>query len=313
MRCRDCGALNDANAIDCSECGLPLSAGREASAMSSPWIDKLPGWIRWVLALPVITLGGAVVVRVLLFAGINDSPGLIFPFAIAVAILAAAVSAARVAPVHGRYVGQAVAVADTLVFVTALLFESFDASPPPGLSIVLFATGGIAGTGAALFMLSRDGVAHRGGSTPTLLADLGPRANWSLGVLRSLFAPTALGAICALVAMLVPRYVPVGVSVDVGAVLTTAVTVAAFGAEAPTHKLLTSRIVAGIFCALGATSSVMTTIALVGMHDPEFIRSIYGFDALHNILQSIGLICGAMIGLDAASSSIKNEVRLGAT
>ena len=302
MRCPDCGALNKDSAIDCEECGFLLSEDRESSTIL-PWIDALPGWVRWVLALPVIALAGAVVVRALLFAGIDDSPGLIFPFAIAVAILTAGISAGRVAPVHGRYVGLAVAFADTIVFITALLFVFYDASPPPELNVVLYAAGGLAGIAAALFTLSKSNIVRHGGSTLELFTDLGSRSNWSLGVLRSLFPATALGAIFVLASLVLPQYVPMGVSTDIGTVLVPAVTVTAFGAYAPTNNLLVSRIIAGIVCALGAASLITTTIAFTRFPPdvPELAR-VYVFILMHGILQSIGLICGAMIGLDAVSN-----------
>lgn len=313
LRCPDCGALNDENALDCAECGLSVPGDLVGQTTPLPWIDALPGWVRWMLALPVIAIAGAVAVRALLFAGIDNSPGLIFPFAVAVAILASAVWASRVAPSHGWYVGVAVAVADAIVFIAALLFKFYDASPPSDLNVVLYAAGGVAGVGAAAFTFSRGVTSRHGGSTPELFADLGSRTNWALGILRSLFPATALGAMCAFVSAMLPRYVPMGVTIDLSVVLVPAVTVTAIGVYAPARNLLASRIVAGIFYALGATSLIYTMIVIAPfLHYPAFAQ-IFGFDATHGIIQAIGLICGATVGMDAANASIKSPLKPNAT
>ena len=308
LRCPDCGALNVSNALDCVECGLPLFRNHEGPSTSLLWIDALPGWIRWVLALPVIAIAGAVVVRLLLFVGIDDLPGLIFPSAVAVAIVMAAISSGRIAPTHGRYVGVAVAVADTVVLITALLFKFYDNPPPPELNVVHYAIGGVAGLGAAIFIILKGVTTGLDGSMPKLFTELGSRSSWSLGILRSLFPATALSAMCAFASLVLPRYVPVGVSIDIGIVLVPAVTVTAFGAYAPTNNVIASRIVAGTICALGAASLITTIIAFVQFPPdvPEWAGT-YGFIVMHRILQSIGLVCGAAIGLDAASKNCQER------
>lgn len=271
----------------------------------------MPDWLRWLLALPVVSIAGAVAVRMLLFAGVNQPLGLIFPLAVTAVIIAAAWAAARVAPSHGAYVGMAVALADLVAFTTALAFavwfKTSSSPPPPEVGVLLLAAGGLIGGAVATYTLARDAVIIGVGPAPALFADLGPQSNWLLAVFRILFPATALGATCTIVAASLPKYFPAGPAADVLIVLAPAVTVAAVAWYVPTREVLAARLAAGVFYALGAAEIVATTAALISVSD--IIKSGAApyilFDGAHGIVEGVGLICGATIGLLAGSTKSK--------
>jgi hypothetical protein len=218
------------------------------------WFKAVPSWIRWLIALPAASIVGAIVVRRLEYAGVNDlSSGALYPAGIALTIFGAAHLGALAAPSHRKQVGLAIAFGELAVFLETYLAISIFGGPTsffPASIKVVYAIAILIGVSAAVAPL----VARRSLSDESRLTIHLPRAD--VGLRRGLGIAVALGASAAFEAIAIgTSYVSHAYSVAtanmLSAVVGTAILVTLVVDLEPTKKTIAACIVGGvIFAAL---------------------------------------------------------------
>jgi len=187
LHCSTCGAQNADGVIACAECDEPFSGDFVEGAHPPTWLQTIPAWLRWIVALPGVAIIGSIVVRRLEFAGLDDiSSGIFYPSAVALAMFAAAHAAAFAAPSYRRLIGLAVAIAELSIFLGGLLSVfMLDSDRPPSYPVwiqVLYLVIPIAGVAGSALSLARSKslVDEPMGTINLPVSDLGLR--WGLGM-----------------------------------------------------------------------------------------------------------------------------------
>jgi hypothetical protein len=304
MRCSTCGAHNEDGASTCVECDEPLSTSNAEGANALQWLETIPTWLRWIIALPGVAIGGAIVIRQLEFAGLRDvSSGIIYPAALALTILAASQIAAYAAPSHRYHVGLVVATAELAVFLEGLLVVAvLDANQAPSLptwTLVLYLV--IPSIGAIASVASLGGSRSLADAPISMLnlsnSSVGVR--WLIGVSLAVSAALAFGAVISAVSALLPAYLPVGAASLLTDVIGPGIVVATVADHAPARKMVAAWIAAGAFV---ITSAVSITFVVAYFARGGFARLLL-FDETIFILFAFAAAVGAIFGLRAAADS----------
>lgn len=305
--CPTCGAENDASLLNCAECDEPISDHRDERVRSPGWIETIPPWIRWVVALPGIAIVGSNVIRQLAYAGLNDvTSGLLYPSAIALSIFAAALLASIAAPSYRKHVGLAVAFGDASALYGLLLgVFVLEYIPAPSISALMLAAYIAApaiGVTAAAFSINRIiRLAEGPREAPSLVAGDYVARLW-LAVLAAAGVASAFAGICLGVTVLWYRFLPIGVAGNFTAVIGTGITIVLVAEYAPSRKLFAARVTAAVFLAIGTIG--LELAAYYYVHFPYRVSLIL-FDEASLALSSLSTVCGAALGLRAAT--LRNE------
>lgn len=301
VRCATCGAQSEDRATTCIECGESLV---DEPKESSPWIESLaslPAWLRWIVALPVVSIVAAIAVRLLEYVGLRDPSIVVLPaLAAAVVIYAAAHVAAFAAPSLRKHVGLVIAVAEVTVFFGVLLSVAMAGTDePPPLVVVLYTVIPLLGLAAAILSLSRNKsmidepmriLRH---SVPGF--DLG----WFVTITGAFAAAVVFNCFLVGVNALWPRYLSVGATQSLAAVIESWILVTFVAYFAPARNMVAARVAAGTLVALSVLGIVFTIFAfsrISMLRVPGYIE----FDFAHNLLMSVAMISGALLGLKAA-------------
>lgn len=303
MRCSTCGALNEDGAINCGECDEPIAQKVGCGADSIEWLDAIPDWLRWTVALPGIAIIGAIVDRQLEIAGFNDvSSGIVFPSAIALTIFVAAHVAAFAAPSYRKHVGLAIAFGEFATifgpFLTVTIFRyqsSFYPAPSILVLYLVFPMVGVAAAARTLFGSATlvDKPMHAIGLPMT-----DPRLRWFLAISSALGAGAAFDAIVMGASALWRPYLPMGTANALIAVIEAAITVALVAEYAPAKKIVAARVVAGAYVTI-SVASILYLAFLFMRYAPVY--DLIALEWANYTLLFAASIIGTVLGLRAAA------------
>ncbi len=271
------------------------------------WFETVPGWLRWIIALPVVAILEAVIVRKLEGAGLRDfSNSIIFPVAIALTIFVAAHIAATAARSYRKQVGFAIALAElAIVCQSYLAFVTFGSTDslffPPRKPIEFFAVIliGVAATIASL-VVKRFPIDE---PFPAMMpgGEVGVR-RW-LGISVAVGASAAFEAIGIGVAALSYPYFSAQAANALSAVICSGIVVTLIVDFEPARKKAAAWIVGGVYLTPTIASIVYGALLLPRIYP-------YGLDLWlvgNAIILSSATMVGALLGLQAVWTPIKSE------
>src|ERR1700733_136593 len=160
MNCSNCGAPLDSDAAACVESREQHADDLVETAGPLKWLAIMPSWLRWIIALPGGSFVGAMVVRRIELAGLNDhSIGIIYPSAIALTMYGTAYLAAVTAPSDQRQVGLATIYAQLAAYCISLLLSALvgvQVVPFSGMHLTLNLIMPAIGTAGAVLSIARN-------------------------------------------------------------------------------------------------------------------------------------------------------------
>lgn len=307
MRCSCCGAVNADNADICIECDEPVAASAGGHRGAGAWFAAYPVWLRWIIALPVVAVVGAIIVRRLDYAGLsNSSSGIVFAAAIAVTMFCTAYVAALAAPSYRKHVGLAVVFSELAVFCTSAIavFNGPSSSFPTQESDAFFIVVLTGATVTIVSLAARKSLANKAFLTAMPGSNVGLQRG--LGIAVALGASAAFAAVGIGVSELWRLYFPPIAANTLTALIGTGITVTLVIHYEPVRKKVAAWIVGGFFVTLSAVSIVRLASVLPRMELADKLWTMLIWSAI--VLWSATMV-GALLGLHAAWSSINAERR----
>lgn len=312
VRCPTCGQANEGYASACALCGMQL--GDESIGPQAPaFIQAIPPWLRWIIALPMCCVAGAVVGTQIEFLAFRDfSGGLLYAAAGALTIYAASNAAAYAAPWHRKQVGYVVALADFSVVIGAYLWvmledPSLRQLDPAWVSVANIVLPSI-GTIAAVFAVSMNRSLGADRYFQGIPATLPLGLRWASSIALPLLVAGTFGAVALGVSRLLPAFFAPGPSNDLAWIVGAAIVVTVAGDYAPSKGALVAWLFAGALCALSVKAIVLSLIELVRFW-PLPGLGIYEYILVHAMFVAIGSIGAVAIGLTATYDGIRRSQR----
>jgi hypothetical protein len=306
MRCSTCGAQNEEDAIRCVVCNERPYAESEDNGPRQAWLDAMPDWLRWFIALPGVAIAAAMIIRPLEHAGFDDATtGIVFPAAIAIVMFGAAQIAARTAPSYKKHVGLAIVFAELaafcMTFLYIMIFHS-QTSPYPTMVVSLNLIIPLLGAAAAVVLL---GVGKTICDEPmkTLIPPgLNVGFRRGLGIALALATSAAVASIGLGASAVCRTCLSISAVHTLSAVIGTAIIVALVVAYEPVKKKVAAWVVAGIFIVASVVGIGIIAKLFVRYHDlfpldPYFLSSVY-----YSLNLSAASIVGTILGLQAVNS-----------
>ena len=274
----------------------------------------MPLWLRWFIALPCVSILGAMAIRRLVFADFFEAAtsGIIIPAAIAVIVFGAAQIAARVAPSYKKHVGLAVAFSELAVYFAAFfysavysvseprdsMFESYDPAKIASFNFIAPLIG--AASAIVSLAMSKTSTDDPMQLVEVHATDLGLRRG--LGISLALAASAAFEAAAFGTTMACYACFPTSYAFALSAVVSTGVMVTLVIAYEPVRKNLAAWLVAGVF--IVPSLVVLGFVVAYSIRYGVLYRSLplLEFETYFVAILSIGTIIGTILGLYAAAS-----------